>query len=95
MIDLKAVEFEPEFAGKMNFYLSATDDLLKTAADQPSIGIIRCKSKNKVEVEYSLRDMKKPIGVGEFTVTQALPAELKSTLPTVEEFERELNKDLK
>ena len=95
MIDLKAVEFEPEFAGKMNFYLSATDDLLKTAADQPSIGIILCKSKNKVEVEYSLRDMKKPIGVSEFTVTQALPAELKGTLPTVEEFERELNKDLK
>ncbi|MCX6225948.1 MAG: PDDEXK nuclease domain-containing protein [Bacteroidia bacterium] len=95
VIDLKAVEFEPEFAGKMNFYLSATDDLLKTAADQPSIGIILCKSKNKVEVEYSLRDMKKPIGVSEFTVTQALPAELKSTLPTVEEFERELNKDLK
>lgn len=95
VIDLKAVEFEPEFAGKMNFYLSATGDLLKTAADQPSIGIILCKSKNKVEVEYSLRDMKKPIGVSEFTVTQALPAELKSTLPTVEEFERELNKDLK
>ena len=93
VIDLKAVEFTPEFAGKMNFYLSAVDDLLKTEADQPSIGIILCKNKNKVEVEYALRGMSKPIGVSEFTVTQALPAELKSTLPTVEEFENELNKD--
>jgi len=94
VIDIKAVEFTPEFAGKMNFYLSAVDDLLKTEADQPSIGIILCKSKNKIEVEYALRGMSKPIGVSEFTVTQALPAELKSTLPTVEEFENELNKDL-
>jgi len=93
VIDLKVVEFTPEFAGKMNFYLSAVDDLLKTEADQPSIGIILCKNKNKVEVEYALRGMSKPIGVSEFTVTQALPAELKSTLPTVEEFENELNKD--
>jgi len=94
VIDLKAVEFEPEFAGKMNFYLSAVDDLLKTEADQPSIGIILCKNKNKIEVEYSLRDIQKPIGVSEFTVTQALPTELKNILPTVEEFEKELNKDL-
>jgi len=93
VIDLKAVEFEPEFAGKMNFYLSAVDDLLKTDTDQPSIGIILCKNKNKLEVEYALRGMNKPIGVSEFTVTQALPAELKSNLPTVEEFENELNKD--
>lgn len=92
VIDLKAVEFEPEFAGKMNFYLSAVDDVLKTEADQPSIGIILCKNKNKLEVEYALRGMSKPIGVSEFTVTQALPTELKSTLPTVEEFENELNK---
>ena len=95
VIDLKAVEFEPEFAGKMNFYLSVVDDKLKTADDKSSIGIILCKSKNKFEVEYALQGMTKPIGVSEFTVTQALPAELKTTLPTVEEFERELNKDLK
>lgn len=94
VIDLKAVEFTPEFAGKMNFYLSAVDDLLKTETDQPSIGIILCKNKNKLEVEYALRGMNKPIGVSEFTVTQALPPELKSTLPTVEEFENELNKDI-
>jgi predicted nuclease of restriction endonuclease-like (RecB) superfamily len=92
VIDLKVVEFEPEFAGKMNFYLSVVDDQIKTVEDQPSIGIILCKNKNKVEVEYALQGMSKPIGVSEFTVTQALPAELKSTLPTIEEFEIELNK---
>ena len=89
VVDLKVVEFEPEFAGKMNFYLSVVDDQLKTADDQPSIGIILCKNKNKLEVEYALQGMSKPIGVSEFTVTQALPAELKSTLPTVEDFENE------
>ena len=94
VIDLKTGEFEPEFAGKMNFYLSVVDAQLKTVDDHTSIGIILCKSKNKLEVEYALQGMSKPIGVSEFTVTQALPAELKSTLPTVEEFERELNKDL-
>jgi predicted nuclease of restriction endonuclease-like (RecB) superfamily len=93
VIDLKVVEFEPEFAGKMNFYLSVVDDQIKTADDQPSIGIILCKNKNKLEVEYALQGMSKPIGVSEFTVTQALPPELKGTLPTVEEFENELNKD--
>ena len=93
VIDLKVVEFEPEFAGKMNFYLSVVDDQIKTAEDQPTIGIILCKNKNKLEVEYALQGMSKPIGVSEFTVTQALPAELKSTLPTIEEFENELNKD--
>jgi len=92
VVDLKVVEFEPEFAGKMNFYLSVVDNQIKTVDDQPSIGIILCKNKNKLEVEYALQGMSKPIGVSEFTVTQALPAELKSTLPTVEEFENELNK---
>jgi predicted nuclease of restriction endonuclease-like (RecB) superfamily len=94
VIDLKVVEFEPEFAGKMNFYLSVVDDQIKKPEDQPSIGIILCKNKNKLEVEYALQGMSKPIGVSEFTVTQALPAELKSTLPTVEEFESELNKEI-
>jgi predicted nuclease of restriction endonuclease-like (RecB) superfamily len=93
VIDLKVIEFEPEFAGKMNFYLSVVDDQIKKPEDQPSIGIILCKNKNKLEVEYALQGMSKPIGVSEFTVTQVLPAELKSTLPTIEEFENELNKD--
>jgi predicted nuclease of restriction endonuclease-like (RecB) superfamily len=94
VIDLKVVEFQPEFAGKMNFYLSVVDDQLKTANDHPSIGIILCKNKDKLEVEYALQGMSKPIGVSEFTVTPSLPAELKSTLPTVEEFENELQKDI-
>jgi predicted nuclease of restriction endonuclease-like (RecB) superfamily len=94
VIDLKVVEFEPEFAGKMNFYLSVVDDQIKVTDDQPSIGIILCKNKNRLEVEYALQGMSKPIGVSEFTLTQALPAELRSTLPTVEEFENELNKEL-
>lgn len=92
VIDLKLVEFMPEFAGKMNFYLSVVDDQLKTPDDQPTIGIILCKHKNKLEVDYALRGINKPIGVSDFNVMQALPAALKSNLPTVEEFEEELNK---
>lgn len=93
VIELKAVEFEPEFAGKLNFYLSAADDLLKTESDNPTIGILLCKSKDKIEVEYALRDINKPIGVSEFTFTEKLPEELKTSIPTVEEFETELNKN--
>ena len=92
VIELKAVEFEPEFAGKLNFYLSAVDDLLKTEADNATIGILLCKNKDKIEVEYALRDINKPIGVSEFTFTEILPEELKKEIPTVEEFETELNK---
>lgn len=87
------VEFEPEFAGKMNFYLSAADEQLKSAEDNPSIGIILCKNKNKLEVEYALRELSKPIGVSKFSLTQALPTEFRSTLPKVEEFENELKQD--
>jgi predicted nuclease of restriction endonuclease-like (RecB) superfamily len=92
VIDLKVTPFEPEHAGKMNFYLSAVDDLLKTEADQASIGIVLCKSKGAVEVEYALRGISKPIGVSEFVLTEALPDELRSNIPTVEEFEQEINR---
>lgn len=71
----------------MNFYLSAVDDQLRHAADQPSIGIILCKSRNKVLVEYALRDTSKPIGVAEYRLTEVLPENLKGTLPTIEELE--------
>ena len=94
VIDLKTGAFEPEFTGKMNFYLSVIDDQLKQETDQPSIGIILCKGKKGIEVEYALRGITKPIGISEFLITQALPAELKSNIPTIEEFENELNKDL-
>jgi len=90
VIELKTGEFKPEYAGKMNFYLSAVDDLLRHPDDRPSIGIILCKSKNKVIVEYALRDTTKPIGVSSYRLTRALPEEIKSSLPSVEELEREL-----
>ena len=90
VLDLKVEAFKPEFAGKMNFYLSAIDDVIRHPDDQPSIGIILCKGRNKVTVEYSLRDTKKPIGVSEYRLTKALPEELKSSLPTIEQLEEEL-----
>lgn len=90
VIELKAVEFQPEFAGKINFYLSAVDDLLRYPDDKPSIGIILCKSRNKVVAEYSLRDTNKPIGVSSYQLTEALPESLRGSLPSIEELESEL-----
>jgi hypothetical protein len=92
VIDIKMGEFEPEFAGKMNYYLSAVDQLLKTEQDNPSIGIILCKSKEGLEVEYALQDLNKPMGISEFTFNE-LPQNIKSNMPTVQEFENELNKN--
>ncbi len=90
VIDLKVREFKPEYAGKMNFYLSAVDDLLRHPDDQPSIGIILCKGKNKVVAEYSLRDIKKPDGVTSFQIAESLPEELQGKLPSIKELELEL-----
>ena len=90
-IDLKMEAFEPEHAGKMNFYLSAVDDLLRTEADNPSIGIILCKSKARIEVEYALRDLNKPIGVSQWILTQHLPDDIQSAFPTIEQLEQELS----
>lgn len=93
VIELKDKDFKPEYAGKMNFYLSAVDDLVKHPTDQPSIGIILCKSKNNVLAEYTLRDMGKPIGLSEYRLTEAIPKEIKTSLPTIEQLEAELSKD--
>ncbi len=90
VIDLKAREFKPEYAGKLNFYLSAVDDCLKGGNDNPSIGIILCRTKDKVLAEYALRDINKPIGVSNYQLTKAIPEELKSSLPSIEELELEL-----
>jgi predicted nuclease of restriction endonuclease-like (RecB) superfamily len=90
VIDLKIEEFKPEFAGKMNFYLSALDDLLRHTEDQPSIGLILCKQRNRLVVEYALRDMSKPMGVAQYRLTPALPEALKSELPTNEDLASEL-----
>jgi predicted nuclease of restriction endonuclease-like (RecB) superfamily len=94
VIELKDGDFKPEYAGKINFYLSAVDDLVKHESDQPSIGLILCKSKNNVLAEYTLRDMTKPIGLAEYRLTESLPENLKTALPTIEELEAELSKDL-
>lgn len=95
VVELKAVPFDPAFVGTMNLYLSAVDDLLRHPDDKPSIGLLLCRSKNRLEVEYALRDLKKPIGVAEWEtrIVAALPEELKGSLPTVEEIEAELGQE--
>ena len=91
VVDLKMTEFTPEFAGKMNFYLSAVDDLLRHPSDAPSIGLILCKTREHVTVEYALRNTATPIGVAEFRITDALPVDLLDSLPTVQQIEAELS----
>ena len=90
VVELKNRKFIPEYAGKLNFYLSAVDSLLKRADDQPTIGLLLCRDKNNIEVEFALRDMNKPMGVSEYTLVEALPDNLKGALPTVEEIENDL-----
>lgn len=94
IIDLKTKEFKPEHAGKMNFYLSAVDDLVRHPEDRPSIGMILCKDKDNFTVEYALQDINKPIGVTgyEAQIVDSLPENLKGSLPTLEEIESELSK---
>jgi len=94
VVDLKTQEFQPEHAGKMNFYLGAVDRFLKTEHDNPSIGLILCRSKSKIQVEIALQDIRKPIGVSDYLVEieKSIPKELKSSLPTIEEIEAELKK---
>jgi len=95
VVDLKAKAFEPEFAGKMNFYLAAVDDLLRHPDDRPSIGLIICKTKNQVVVEYTLKNSTTPIGISEYKLAESLPADLKGSLPTIKELEDELGKERK
>lgn len=92
VIELKAVPFEPAFVGQLNAYLSAVDDLLRHSDDKPTIGLLLCRSKDTIVVEYALRDLKKPIGVAEWEtrIVEKLPEDLKGSLPTVEEIEAEL-----
>jgi predicted nuclease of restriction endonuclease-like (RecB) superfamily len=90
VIDLKMTQFKPEYAGKMNFYLSAVDDLLRHPDDKPSIGLILCKTKNRIIAEYALRNTTTPMGISEFKNLEHLPEQLKGTLPTIEEIEAEL-----
>ncbi len=91
-IELKAGEFKPEFAGQINFYLSALDETVKVESDNPSIGLILCKTRSKVIAEWSLRKMNAPVGVSEYKLTTSIPKDLKRNLPTPGEIEDELSK---
>ncbi|MDR2898398.1 MAG: PDDEXK nuclease domain-containing protein [Spirochaetaceae bacterium] len=88
VIELKNTAFKPEYAGKLNFYLSAVDDMLKHPHDNPSIGILLCKTRDKLTAEYALKDIHKPIGVSEYTLSDFVPAEFADTLPSAEDIER-------
>jgi predicted nuclease of restriction endonuclease-like (RecB) superfamily len=91
VIDLKMGDFQAEFSGKMNFYVSAVDEVLRHPDDQPTIGLILCRSKSRTIAEFSLRGMSQPIGVATHAIGQELPDSLKDVLPTVEQLEAELN----
>lgn len=95
VVDLKAVPFEPEFTGKLNFYLSAVDDLLRHESDGPTIGLLLCKGKDRLLVEYALRNVGTPMGVAEWQtkIVEALPDSLVGSLPSVEDLEAELALD--
>jgi len=90
VIELKRGEFRPEYAGKMNFYCAAVDDLLRHPGDAPTIGLILCQSRNRLVAEYALRGVAQPIGVADYELTRALPETLASSLPSIEELEAEL-----
>ncbi|MDR2965589.1 MAG: PDDEXK nuclease domain-containing protein [Treponema sp.] len=88
VIELKNSEFKPEYAGQLNFYLSAVDDILRHETDNPSIGIMLCKTKDKLTAEYALKDINKPIGVSEYKLSDFVPEELIDTLPSAEDIEK-------
>ena len=90
VIELKTGDFKPEYAGQLNFYLSAVDGILKKDQDNPSIGLLLCKSKNDLVAEYSLKDMSKPIGVSEYRITSSLPTELERQLPSIEDIQKHI-----
>ncbi|MBU4450125.1 MAG: DUF1016 family protein [Actinobacteria bacterium] len=90
VVELKTGSFKPEHAGKLNFYLSAVDDILKKDFDNPSIGLLLCKEKNKLIAEYALRDMTKPIGVSEYKLMEVLPKEFEALLPSIEDIENRI-----
>lgn len=97
VVELKASAFEPAFVGQLNLYLSAVDDLMKHPDDQPTIGLLLCKSKNKIVVEYALRHLKRPVGVAawETELVEKLPKDLEGSLPTIEQIEAELRLERK
>jgi predicted nuclease of restriction endonuclease-like (RecB) superfamily len=95
VIELKKGAFKPEYAGKLNFYCNVVNDYLRHPTDQPTIGLILCQSKDKLLAEYSFTGIDKPIGISTYELTRALPVDLQSALPTVEEIEAELGAEVK
>lgn len=91
-MELNTTGFKPDYIGKTNFYLTAVDETMKHKDDKPTIGLLLCKRKNKVVAEYALRDIKKPLGVAEYEtkIIESLPDNFKSSLPSIEEIEKEL-----
>jgi predicted nuclease of restriction endonuclease-like (RecB) superfamily len=94
VVELKTTDFIPEYAGKLSFYLSAANELLKHPTDNPTIGLLICKNKNNIIAEYALKDINQPIGVSEYQLSKLFPEEFKSSLPTIEEIEKELSSEL-
>ena len=90
VVELKVTEFKPEYVGKLNFYCSAVDDILCRKGDNKTIGLLLCKTKDRIKAEYALRDINKPIGISDYKLGQALPKDLRSSLPSIEEIEEEL-----
>ena len=90
VIELKTTAFKPEYAGKLNFYLSAVDDMLRHKTDNPSIGLLLCKEKNNIIAEYALKEINRPIGVSEYKLIEKLPSELENALPSVEDIEKRI-----
>ena len=90
VIELKDTEFMPEYIGKLNFYCSAVDDILCREGDNRTIGLLLCKTKDRIKAEYALRDIQKPIGISDYELGQALPKDFRGSLPTIEEIEKEL-----
>ena len=93
VVELKTVDFEPEFAGKLNFYIKAVDEQLRGEGDQPTIGLLLCKSKDRLVAEYALSDIQKPMGLSTYTLSHTLPEALRDKLPSIEAIERELGLD--
>lgn len=93
VIELKGGPFKPEHLGQLGFYLTAVDRQMKAEHDSPTIGLLLCKSRNKVVAEYALGDKSQPMGIAEYKLAQSLPAEFETSLPSIEQIERELTKD--
>ena len=94
VVELKTVEFEPEFAGKLSFYLSAIDGELKTEQDNPTIGLLLCKGKDKIVAEYALKDVNKPMGISNYKLSNEISDDLQKNLPTIEDIQNRINPEL-